>query len=1681
MNLFKKIFYTGVVLFSILLSTTVFAEVKATNVSEPVRLATVNITDAVITSQKENLFNIHFKISNIEGVQTGVKYGIQLISSVGGKKNVVDDISYSDALTFYTGTIIEKDITYTAPNVTSGEYELILTSMNSEGFPFAFKSLGQVSISSISDVSIIADSCFLSVLGEKGNPIYTLDNVVDIDKSENLSITCAVSNSSKKYIKISPVFETYEGITSYGSLVEVENLKTELISLKSQETKNVTLNLPKAKNSGTYNIKFNFKYDDKTTNSVNPKYLIRGKNISITNVFLDKDSYLKNEIANISVLWVPPVNKLVRTINNDSYDVVLEAIIKDGNNKNCGEQINKKINSGLEKFSVLIQKNCSNPTALVTLKDNAGNILDQKGVIVKTNSKNQMPNIFYIIIIIALLVIVGLYLYMKNKKGTGLKMIMFAFFFAGLSFAGSASADTFTSLCGHNTAGNGNDIYCNYTIDVPSTILAGSSITSHFNQGITAGYAQGPSSVKWNGQNGILNTCTSLPCLASYIPTTNPSVSVVASPINGDYNLNILATWNFAGIYTSNIDIPYTVYGGTSGGGGGGGGSTNGGLNVYANPGTINEGQSSVVSWNVYGGVTLANNGNDCTVFKGNSMNGNPMYTGPSSYQTEDLYETTTYEVRCGILAIGPNSKKFAFLPDSINKLINNILPYTAFADVVNTISGTVTVNVAQNTGPIVSLSLNSNNEKDLVRYGSTDLIGTTHLYVYISDLPASKYCYLKDTTNNSLINTYGPGPINNYSDYLDINNLQDNEIVFELMCNDQNSTSDSQTVKAQSGTLSSPTVSACTNPSGGLNCCTIPSGSSACSLPQTISWTTVNNYYGYNSYVTKDGAGNVGSPANNSSNTPITVAFGSNTYRLFNKVDGENNGPAVPNEIKSIEIVGQCLLPSTWDGTKCNPPGEIDLIAYPVSPNSATVGQVTEFSSIVKNQGTKTTGVSFYNKFQTTTGFDNNSQPINPTNYDVGSVSALESNSQVTIKKSITFNTAGAYYIRACADESTITANNNKITESSEINNCSDWRGVTVSLAAAPDLVSSTTTPTSATLGTPKVFTSIITNQGNLSTGTKFYNLFQVATLGSGSSGGAGGSTTMNTNKWIRAIAGIFGKAKVAEAVVYNVIGNYSTILQMNTLASGASATANSPAISFPATGIYYIRACADKNSAGSSGVITESNEANNCGDWVAVNVTSLTLPDLTASSITPTVAVEKIPVTFSATITNLGTSSTGIGFKGLVQRASDIEGRSAVNYFEVSMTPLSGGLSKAYSLGSKSLDAGTYYVRICADKGMTSPGVIAESNENNNCGAWTKIIVSPNSSYADLVSSNPYVYTTKDGIGFNNKYINKAEAGSGEIIKTFAFVVSNPGTAPTGVAFPNLFQIATQVDGSDAIDQLPATMAPAPIAPNGGSYIVVSNPITFTDGVVYYMRSCADKANRNDGGVITELDETNNCSSWGFVNLSNNPIDGGWSEWSCGECSVPCGSGTKTCNRTCTNPAPDNGGKNCDGLSYGEQVCNTQACPTECLNGAVDYPTCTQCSDGTLPSSYPGNMCPECSNGAVDYPTCKECSDGTSPSSYPGNVCPEGNGGGGGVFNLSFSASPALIFKGRPSTLTWTSTGATSCSSSQFATGGQVNGNAKVNPTSTTTYTITCTGTAGSDSASAVVRVISPTIIEN
>lgn len=63
--------------------------------------------------------------------------------------------------------------------------------------------------------------------------------------------------------------------------------------------------------------------------------------------------------------------------------------------------------------------------------------------------------------------------------------------------------------------------------------------------------------------------------------------------------------------------------------------------------------------------------------------------------------------------------------------------------------------------------------------------------------------------------------------------------------------------------------------------------------------------------------------------------------------------------------------------------------------------------------------------------------------------------------------------------------------------------------------------------------------------------------------------------------------------------------------------------------------------------------------------------------------------------------------------------------------------------------------------------------------------------------------------------------------------------------------------------------------------------------------------------------------------------PTDGGWSSWS--PCSVSCGGGIQT--RSCTNPAPQNGGADCVGPDT--QSCNTQSCGTAPSIPTIHGPT--------------------------------------------------------------------------------------------------------------------------------------------
>jgi chitodextrinase len=73
-----------------------------------------------------------------------------------------------------------------------------------------------------------------------------------------------------------------------------------------------------------------------------------------------------------------------------------------------------------------------------------------------------------------------------------------------------------------------------------------------------------------------------------------------------------------------------------------------------------------------------------------------------------------------------------------------------------------------------------------------------------------------------------------------------------------------------------------------------------------------------------------------------------------------------------------------------------------------------------------------------------------------------------------------------------------------------------------------------------------------------------------------------------------------------------------------------------------------------------------------------------------------------------------------------------------------------------------------------------------------------------------------------------------------------------------------------------------------------------------------------------------------------------------------------------------------------------------------------------------------------------------------------------------LTFSASPSSITQGQPSTLSWSTTNATSCTASGGWSGSKgVSGSQSVSPSSTTTYTLSCSGAGGSVTQSAIVTV--------
>ncbi|KAL1022832.1 hypothetical protein UPYG_G00032950 [Umbra pygmaea] len=127
-------------------------------------------------------------------------------------------------------------------------------------------------------------------------------------------------------------------------------------------------------------------------------------------------------------------------------------------------------------------------------------------------------------------------------------------------------------------------------------------------------------------------------------------------------------------------------------------------------------------------------------------------------------------------------------------------------------------------------------------------------------------------------------------------------------------------------------------------------------------------------------------------------------------------------------------------------------------------------------------------------------------------------------------------------------------------------------------------------------------------------------------------------------------------------------------------------------------------------------------------------------------------------------------------------------------------------------------------------------------------------------------------------------------------------------------------------AVEAIMCNVKPCPVAGNWGAWLPWSScSETCSKGMQTRVRLCNNPPPSFDGPKCEGSDtQTQLCKDRPC------PVDGKWSSWlSWGTCSVSCGGGTRQRTRLCASPAPQHGGRQCEGNDVHIDFCNSEPCP--------------------------------------------------------------------------------------------------------------------------------------------------------
>ncbi len=293
---------------------------------------------------------------------------------------------------------------------------------------------------------------------------------------------------------------------------------------------------------------------------------------------------------------------------------------------------------------------------------------------------------------------------------------------------------------------------------------------------------------------------------------------------------------------------------------------------------------------------------------------------------------------------------------------------------------------------------------------------------------------------------------------------------------------------------------------------------------------------------------------------------------------------------------------------------------------------------------------------------------------------------------------------------------------------------------------------------------------------------------------------------------------------------------------------------------------------------------------------------------------------------------------------------------------------------------------------------------------------------------------------------------------------------------------------NGSGVFDTIYIPTAEYSVA-SGGGITPTEHAVwyAFPTAGTYYYRYCGDIYNQ-----VVESNEANNCTGWQTVTVTSAlPAPASGLAASCNAAGTAATlSWNASSGATGYYVRVDKGGQACPSgwvqPGWSATLCTPN--PDWVTGTSVSFPTQSGSTYGWGVHSANGSGYAAYVTGSNFSCTAVQCSDGidndsdgTIDLSDPGCTGPTDTTESPNpptVPVVDLTANPTSVVSGNSSTLSWTSSGATSCSGTGFSTGGATSGSVSTGVlTTNSNYQVSCTGPGGTGNDTASVSVTNPT----